>query len=90
MKLYAVVMRKTKSDDDAEIFATKRQAKAFIRRSLKEYIEARNKERAKAHAENINNVQSYKDANGEGYSVYYGICDGDYVYSARLTEKEIR
>ena len=88
MKLYAVVMRKTRSDDDAEIFTTKPSAKAFIRRSLKEYIAARNKERPK-HAETIDDIQSYKDANGEGYSVYFGVFDGDHVASARLVEKEI-
>ena len=87
LKLYAVVVRKTKSDDDVEIFATKRSAKAFVRNSLQAYIEARNKESARKLT--IDDIQSYKDANGEGYSVYYGSCGGDYVTSARLTEKEI-
>ena len=43
MRIYVVVMRMTQTDDDAEVFLTKRSAKAFIKRQLQAYITARNK-----------------------------------------------
>ena len=96
MKFYAVIMRKTQSDDDVEIFSEKETAKAFIKAELQRYIDAYRADVKKsgiggAKVKTVNGVQSYKEANGEAYSVYYGKLDGgDYVYSARLTEKELR
>ena len=96
MKLYAVVMRKTKSGDDVEVFAKKATAKAYIKAELQRYIDAYRADIANSgitgfKAKTVSGVQSYKNAKGEAYSVYYGMLDGgDYVYSARLTEKEIR
>lgn len=95
LKLYAVVTRKTQSDDDVEIFAKKATAKAYIKAEIQRYIDAYCADIANSgiigsKVKTVNGVQSYKKANGEAYSVYYGKLDGgDYVYSARLIEKEI-
>lgn len=95
MKVYAVVTSKTQSGDDVEVFANKSAAKAYIKAELQRYIDAyrayiANSGIIGSKVKTVNGVQSYKKANGEAYSVYYGkLNGGDYVYEARLTEKEI-
>ena len=95
MRVYAVVTSKTQSGDDVEVFAKKSAAKAYIKAELQRYIDAyrayiANSGIIGSKVKTVNGVQSYKKANGEAYSVYYGKLDGgDYVCDARLTEKEI-
>ena len=97
MKLYAVVMRKTRSEaDDVEIFKLKSSAKAFIKAELQRYIDAYRADVKKSGIgdptlKRANDIQCFRNANGEAYSVYYGRLDGgDYVYSAELKVREIR
>lgn len=89
MKVYVVVMRMTQTDDDAEVFLTKRSAKAFIKRQLQAYITARNKENIGARILTLKDVESYKGANGDGYSLFSGITNKNCAYSAVLVEKEL-
>lgn len=95
MKVYAVVMRMTQTDDDVEIFTTKRRAREFVKTNLQAYINAayisalKNKRDVETMAKTIDDIESYKEANGNGYSVYFPSAVGNYAHTARIVEKEI-
>lgn len=97
MKVYAVIMRMTKSNDDVEIFTTKRRAREFLKTNLQAYINAayigalRNKRDVENMIKTIDDVESYKEDNGNSYCVYFSSVDnlGNYAHSARIVEKEI-
>lgn len=88
MRVYVVVMRMTQTDDDAEVFLTKRSAKAFIKRQLQAYVTARNKENIGVR-NTLKDVDSLIDANGNGYNLFGGITNKNCAYSAVLVEKEL-
>ena len=94
MRIYVVVMRMTQTDDDAEVFLTKRQAKNFVKTKLQAYINAAHMEASKygdvkPSVERADDVQSYKGSKGMSYSVGFALSSGNYVYSARIVEKEL-
>lgn len=95
MKVYAVVMRMTETDDDVEIFPTKRRAREFVKTKLQEYINAAyinallHKRDVEHMAKTIDDIDSYKEANGNGYCAYFPSAVGNYVHTARIVEKEI-
>lgn len=94
MKVYAVVMRMTQTDDDVEIFTTKRRAREFVKAKLQEYANAAyinavlNKRNVENMPKTLDDVESYKEANGDSYCVYFPNAVGNYAHTARIVEKE--
>ena len=89
--IYAVVCRMTRQDDNVYLFSTKQKAKDFIKQSLQDYINAHDSAIWKKSwaINSVDNVESYVKSNGKNYSVLYGVCDGNYVCSASLLEKDV-
>lgn len=91
-KIYAVVVRMTKSGDNVHLFREKAQARVFIHESLNRYVEAMIEERnvnPKFYLPVSKRIGSFAKSRGNSYDVWYGTCGGDYVSSARLFEKDV-
>lgn len=95
MKVYTVVMRMTQTDDDAEVFTKKRSAREFVKAKLQEYANAAyinavlNKRNVDNMPKTFEDIESYKEADGNGYSVYFPNAVGNYAHTVRIVEKEV-